>query len=421
MDALRSPTSIDTAIEGSARDRFLQELYANSAVFPIVIVLLELVQEGPAYFLKPAFYAMSLGAIAQAAYLTRGACTGAAQRIGGNLLAPAIYAAYETTIEGAAFFTAPHHIAFTAFALAIGLLQALRAKQPPRVAGVLLVAESTLRSLFVFVIYAVFVMMADPASFRVGEFLADRGHVFVGCAIALLGVAGGVATLGAQRYLTLLREMSRRFRLYSEWFLGRPLLEEVVADPERLRLKRCERAILFLDVRGFTAWSEAHPPEAVAAALNGLYEEAEASFGLCPPIRFKFAADEVMAVFVDPGAALAAARDLSRRVAARLGEHRLGAGIGLHWGPVVEGLMGAASTKHFDVIGDTVNTAKRIEGAAGPDEILLSSVFCAVAGVAPGPMRWIEVKGKAGRLAVQLAAPAPLTPIKPEIGAVAVG
>ena len=419
MDALRSARSIDAAIEGSGRDRFLQELYSNSAVLPIAIVLLELVQEGLAYFLKPAFYAMSLGAMAQAAYLTRGT-GGAARRIGGNLVAPAVYAAYEVAVEGPAFFLAPHHIAFWSFALAIGMLQAMRATAGERIAGPLLVAEGTIRSLFVFVIYAVFAKEAAPATFSLREFLSDGGHLFIGGSIAFLGLAGGLAALAAHRYLALLREVSRRFRVYSEWFFGRALLEEAVADPDRLALRRCERALLFLDVRGFTGWSEQQPPEAVAAALNGLYADAEAAFARWSPIRFKFTADEVMAVYADPSVALDAAHALSRSVGARLAPLSLGAGIGLHWGAVVEGLMGGEATKHFDVIGDPVNTAKRIEGAAGPGEILLSSVFCAVAKVAPGPLRWIDAKGKSGRIAVHLAAGAPLTAIKPRNRAAAV-
>lgn len=146
MDALRSARSIDAAIEGSARDRFLQELYSNSALLPIVIVLLELVQEGPAYFLKPAFYAMCLGAMVQAAYLTRGSVESGVRRIAGNLIAPAVYAAYEVAVEGPAFFAAPHHVAFWSFALAIGLIQAMRAASPERIAGPLLVLEGTVRS-----------------------------------------------------------------------------------------------------------------------------------------------------------------------------------------------------------------------------------------------------------------------------------
>lgn len=90
------------------------------------------------------------------------------------------------------------------------------------------------------------------------------------------------------------------------------MLEEAVSDPERLSLKRCERAILFMDVRGFTAWSQAQTPEAVVAVLNGDCAAAEAVFARWAPIRCKFSADEVMAIFANPQDALAAARGLAR-------------------------------------------------------------------------------------------------------------
>jgi class 3 adenylate cyclase len=50
----------------------------------------------------------------------------------------------------------------------------------------------------------------------------------------------------------------------------------------------------------------------------------------------------------------------------------LGAGIGLHTGALVEGLLGSDEAKFYDVIGDTVNTAKRIEGNATRAEVLAS-------------------------------------------------
>jgi class 3 adenylate cyclase len=65
--------------------------------------------------------------------------------------------------------------------------------------------------------------------------------------------------------------------------------------------------------------------------------------------------------------------------------------------------MGGAEVKHFDVIGDTVNTAKRIEGAAAGGEILLSDAFRAAAGLSePSPGRSLNVKGKAAPLAVHV-------------------
>jgi class 3 adenylate cyclase len=173
-----------------------------------------------------------------------------------------------------------------------------------------------------------------------------------------------------------------------------------VTDPASLALARRERAILVMVMRGFTAWSETQPPETDVAGLGRYYEAAEEVFARNPPIRSKFAADEIMAVYGESGRALQAARELARAQAESLRDSGLGAGIGLHWGAVVEGLIGGRAIKQFDVVGDTVNTAKRIEGAAGPGEILASEAFCAASGAASLGARSIEVKGKVAPLRV---------------------
>jgi class 3 adenylate cyclase len=79
-----------------------------------------------------------------------------------------------------------------------------------------------------------------------------------------------------------------------------------------------------------------------------------------------------------------------------LGEYDLGAGIGLNTGRLVEGLLGSKDVKFYDVIGDTVNTAKRIESAASKTETLISETTRLVLGedAAVGPARQIEAKGK---------------------------
>ena len=394
--------SIDTAIEGSSRARFLLELFSNSALFPIANILLELLVDGPGYLLDYRFYALALGALAQAWFLSRREREPGG-RFAGNLIAPAIYTTSEVAADGLKFFAAPHHIAYWLFALTIGALQAARGKAG-RFEGLLHVTEGFVRSMILLVMYAIFEGITDPGGGPSKPFFTDPSHVFMAWAIGLLGLLGGFAAVASERYLALLRALSRRFRLYSEWLLGPALLEEAVRDPERLALKRLDRAILFCDVRGFTAWSEAQSPEAVVQALDAYYRAAEAVFEGNRPIRFKFSADEVMAVFAQPAVALSAARDLAEGAAMALEPTGLGAGIGLHWGPVVEGLMGGAEVKHFDVIGDTVNTAKRIEGAAGGGEILLSGDFCAAAGLPPRePARSLRVKGKAAPLAVHVA------------------
>jgi class 3 adenylate cyclase len=402
MKDARGAPSLDATIEGSARGRFFLELFGNSAIFPIANILLEFFLEGGwPYFLEPDFYAITLAAVAQAAYLSRTGANGP-RRLAGNLGGPALYTAIETAVEGARFFEAPHHLAYWGFAFAIGALQQGRAHAATeRARAAITIAEAVVRSSILFAMYAIYEMQVDartPGPHK--PFFDDSSHTFIAWAVALLGVVAGLATVTSQRYLAVLRGLSRQLRVYSEWFFGRALLEQAVSDPSRLALTRCDRAILFMDVRGFTAWSETQPPEAVVAALGAYYVAAEAVFEDHAPIRSKFAADEVMAIFARPQVALAAAVELARAQADALRSQGLGAGIGLHWGSVVEGLMGGGALKQFDVIGDTVNTAKRIEGAAAGGEILASEAFRAAAGVESRGERRIEVKGKSAALQV---------------------
>jgi adenylate cyclase len=381
---------VDSRIEGSPRTRFLLELFGNSAVFPIANALLELLLEGAGYFLSPDFYALVLAALVQAAVMSSPRGRGP---IAGNLVGPAVYTAIEASIEGLRFFSAPHHAAYWAFGCAIGVLQRARADAPPRVGNVLLVLESVVRSSVLFAMYALFEIASAPAG-EARPFFDDPSHVFIAWAVALLGLVAGLSALAGERYLALLRTVSRRLRVYSEWFFGRALLEQALDDPERLALSRRDRAIVFMDVRGFTRWSESQAPETVVDALNAYYLEAESAFDRHAPVRFKLSADEVMAVFADAAEAVAAAQDLAAGASRVLGPLGLGAGVGVHFGPVVEGIVGARGVKAYDVLGDTVNTAKRIEGAAAAGEILLSD---AVAALVPPPVRItrdIDAKGK---------------------------
>jgi class 3 adenylate cyclase len=399
MSTLRTPASLDAAIDGSRRERFLLELFGNSAIFPLANILLEFFQAGgPSYFLKHHFYTMAAAAVAQAFYLARPD----ARRFAGNLVGPAIYTVVEAIAEGPVFFTFLHHYEYWAFAGVIGGLQAVRERLAHEgLRAMALVLEGVVRSLILLAMYATYeIETPTPDSLAAPAFFEDSSHSFIAWAILLLGVASGAWAVASDRYLTMLRALSRQLRIYSEWFFGRALLEQAVSDPESLALARHERAVLFMDVRGFTAWSETQPPETVVAGLGAYYVEAEEVFERHPPIRSKFSADEIMAVYAKPAEALAAAFDLANIQREALQLRGLGAGIGLHWGPVVEGLIGGRHIKQFDVVGDTVNTAKRIEGEAAPGEVLASEAFRAAAGAASRGERRVQVKGKSVPVAV---------------------
>jgi adenylate cyclase len=398
-----SGLSLEARIAGSFRHRYWQELLRNSGQFPIANLLLELLSEGWGVFRAPDLYVLVIAALAQAWALTRWEHTPAPRRFAGNLVGPALYTVVETGFEGAAFFSTPNHVAYWCFGIALGALQSAR-QQLPRgpVGGMLVVVEGVVKASILFVMYTIFEAISEKAPFSLAAFFADPAHVFIALATLILGLSAGLESLAAQGYLGLLRETSSQLKRYSEWLLGADLLERVIKDPAALSLARRERTVFFMDIRGFTAWSERCAPETVVEALNEYYASAEPVLRRHGAIKLKFSADEVLAVFAEPRQAAACALDLRPRVRAALSHWNLGAGIGMHRGPVVEGLLGSEGVKGYDVIGDTVNTAKRIEGAAAGGEVLVSEALLAALdkGAATGPRREVVAKGKEVPIAV---------------------
>lgn len=235
-------------------------------------------------------------------------------------------------------------------------------------------------------------MKGTGISFEV--FFADRAHDFLAVVLLLLGVLLGFADINLRRSLATVRLLTARLRQYSEWSLGRGILDRAIADERTLHLQRVGRAVFFMDIRGFTAWSEKQAPEAVVGMLNDFYRAAEGALGEMHPIKLKYTADEVMAVFANAGDAVAAGSRMLAAAQALLAESNLSAGAGVHSGQVVEGILGGEGAKAYDFIGDTVNTAARLCDAAAAGELLVSIDACSAAGITPAEMREVVAKGK---------------------------
>ncbi len=133
--------------------------------------------------------------------------------------------------------------------------------------------------------------------------------------------------------------------------------------------------VMFCDIRGFTSLSEAMKPGDVVALLNEYFTGLEKCISEHGGVINKYIGDAVMALFGAPlpcrthardafAAACAMREELAgmNELFAGRGLPRLRFGIGLHSGPVLAGNIGAASRMEYTVIGDTVNTASRIEG-----------------------------------------------------------
>jgi adenylate cyclase len=160
--------------------------------------------------------------------------------------------------------------------------------------------------------------------------------------------------------------------------------------------------ILFADIRGFTSLAERQAPDEVATLLNRFY--ATAVEILCEhAIIDKLVGDQVMALYLPrifPGEPAHHMVDDARRLLAAAGyaEGRpwVEVGIGLDFGTAFVGNVGSGDVKDFTAIGDVVNTASRLQGAAESGEIVISSRVQALAGehaIEASP-RELELKGK---------------------------
>ena len=168
-------------------------------------------------------------------------------------------------------------------------------------------------------------------------------------------------------------------------------------------------AVLFVDIRGFTTMSESLKPEEVVEILNeylGLTTQAIFDNG---GTLDKFVGDATMAVFNAPFdlddyifRAICTAWDMkagagaiSEKFRKRFGKS-VDFGIGVNCGNAVVGNIGCDFRMDYTAIGDTVNTAARLESNAGPGQILISrDVYEAVKDrVKVTPIGEIPLKGK---------------------------
>ncbi len=393
--------TLESRLGGTPRDRLWKELFGNALHFPLANILLELLlRDASAYLIKPDAYLLIFAGLAQALWLSQRTLD-RPWRIAGNLIGPALYTAVEVVKDGPHFFTDANHVAYWVFALLVGVIQSLRLRSP-RIHAPLLIAEQVVRSCILLAMYTIFEIRSSPTPSSVSDFIADPSHQFVSVIIPTFGLSLGLADLSSQRYLALLRETAAQLRVYAEWLFGRDLLGRAIGDPAELTLSRRTRTVLFMDIRGFTRWSEPRPPEAVVAMLNRYYAVAEPLIQSHGAIKVRFLADEVLAVFAEADDAAAAASELRDHVGALLKGDGLGVGIGLNTGPVVEGLMGSSAMQAYDVIGDTVNTAKRIEGAAAGGEVLIAAATHQALSLAHtvGNSREVAAKGKADPVCV---------------------
>lgn len=194
------------------------------------------------------------------------------------------------------------------------------------------------------------------------------------------------------------------------------LTDRILREGTDLSGEEVEVSLLFIDMRGFTAFSERADAREVVRTLNELYEIVVPTILRHGGHANKFVGDGLLAVFGAPerlrehaDRAVAAGVEIARLVRGRYGG-TLRVGIGINSGSVVVGTVGGGGRLDFTVIGDAVNTAARVEAATREtdDDLLITNATLTL--LKDQDMEWVErpavpLKGK--RDAVRLFAPSP--------------
>jgi adenylate cyclase len=215
--------------------------------------------------------------------------------------------------------------------------------------------------------------------------LPQRGSVSLSLNLSPLKDASHLT----QGVAIVLDDLTDKKRLEAQRSLFRRMVSPAVIeqlDPEKLQLggKRTQITTLYADVRGFTSFSELYDPVQLVTVLNCYLAAAADAILAQEGTIDKFMGDAVMAVFNAP---IPQADHTLRAVKAAIGirdaiqnlhcelpdEFHLAFGVGINYGEAVMGLVGTQQRIDYTAIGDSVNTAKRIQENAGGGQILISS------------------------------------------------
>jgi class 3 adenylate cyclase len=220
------------------------------------------------------------------------------------------------------------------------------------------------------------------------------------------------ATQRTQGVAIVVDDLTEKKRLEAERRLFERMVSPAVInqlDPDKLKLggSRVEITTLFADIRGFTRFSEESDPEELVNILNRYLASAADAVLAQQGTIDKFLGDAIMAWFNAPiqqpdhtlravRAALTIRAGVQKLQYRLPPEYHLTFGAGIDFGDAVLGLIGTEKRMDYTAIGDSVNTAKRIQENASGGQILISTeAYEFVADqIDARPVEEIHAKGK---------------------------
>ncbi|MCF6321036.1 MAG: adenylate/guanylate cyclase domain-containing protein [Rhizobiaceae bacterium] len=161
-------------------------------------------------------------------------------------------------------------------------------------------------------------------------------------------------------------------------YVSPEVVDDMISNPEKMKLggEQMDVSFIFTDIAGFTAMSERMPVQQLSTILNDYLDRVSAEFVKSGATLDKFVGDAVVGFIGAPmpdndhpnnAVTLAIKIDkICRNFRAELATKGIDFGhtrIGVHSGPAIIGNFGGSNFFNYTALGDTVNTASRLEGA----------------------------------------------------------
>jgi adenylate cyclase len=396
---------IESRLKDTPYSAFISEMLTNSGHFLLLNSIAEITGMGlHNYIINPSHYLMLIGMLIQGWYLSRPS----SNRFFGNLIGFFIYTLTDFPLDGLVeFFEEFNHWVLFIFSLLIAILQGLRTHWIPSTKNIVIPLESITRMTMLLTLYFSFQLKINTTDKELSHLVLllpnSPQHWFILASILLVGLFLGLQTLQVTKQKESLQKTARILKDLAQWGMGNHAVKMAITNQQKLFFERRKRAILFMDIRGFTNWCEKNSPDQVAHLLNAYYQAVEPSLATFKPLKVSLTADEVMAIYSTPEIAVKAAQNMQEKAILLLDKYNLGAGCAVHYGSVVEGFFGTDEVRTYTVLGDIVNTAKRLESSTPAGEITISdSVYEAIENILDQltvtPRQPLTVKGKSESL-----------------------
>jgi adenylate cyclase len=210
---------------------------------------------------------------------------------------------------------------------------------------------------------------ANPFYFPLSKWIIEIA------AVALLTFGLSIAVARSRRLVAQATHSERARSNLARHFSPNMVETLSLSDRPFDRVRRQNAAILFADIRDFTRFAENADPDDVIDLLRAFHGLLQHHVFEAQGTLDKVMGDGLMATFgvpvagsADAARALGCARAMLNAIdewnteRQSIGLDAIRIGIGVHYGPVVAGNVGSEQRLAFEVIGDTVNTASRLQG-----------------------------------------------------------